>query len=95
MGAERFQIETDCINQLAVDGYGLTVNCKVAGHLRRRGLSLVDLRHVLATGDVVHSDMLEDRGLWIVFGDLIDGGVITITVAVRSADQEVEIMAIA
>lgn len=94
MGVEQFQIETDCINQLAVDGYGLTVNCKMAALLRRRGLSLVDLRHALASGNVVHSDMLEDRGLWIVSGDLIDGGNITVTVAVRSAEQEVEIMAV-
>lgn len=94
MGVEDFQVETDCINQLAVVGYGLTVNCKMAANMLRRSLNLIDLRYALSVGNVVHSDMLEDRGLWIVVGNLLDGGTVTITVAVRSAEQEVEIMAV-
>lgn len=92
MGLPRYHIETECINQLAVDGYDLSVNCSVSPSLRRLGVNLIDVRHVLARGKVVKSDMLEERGLWVVTGGLVDGGQLTVTVAVRSNEHDVEIL---
>lgn len=88
---KKFEIETDCINQLMSGVYELEVSLTARDGMRRAGVDLTDVQYVGSTGRVVHSDMLGNRGLWVVRGDTVEGVAIDVTVAVVSSEYEVEV----
>ena len=95
MAAVSHQTETIYINSWVEDGiYELVVNTTIADTMRRLKIDLVDVNHVLKTGSVVSSDMLESRGLWDVRGTTVDEVVLDVTIAVVSSECEVELLRI-
>lgn len=95
MAAEKLEFETTYINLWVEAGvYELVINSTIAEMLHRLKIDLVDVNHVLKTGSVVRSDMLENRGLWDVRGATVDSMFLEITVAVVSSDYEVELLRI-
>jgi hypothetical protein len=95
MNAIRHEVETTYINQWVEMGtYELVVNSTMAQEMRRQRVDLVDVNHVLKTGSVVESDMLDTRGLWDVQGPTIDGDVLELKIAVVSSACEVELLRI-
>lgn len=87
------ETETIFINAWAEAGtYDLVVNATVSNLLRRQRLDLVDANHVLKTGRVTRSDMIESRGLWNVRGETTEGDLLDVLIAVRSAEPEVELL---
>lgn len=96
MAAQRkHEVETTYINSWVESGvYSLVVNVTVAAEMRRQRLDLVDINHLLRTGNVVRSDMAESKGLWDVRGRLVDGAQVEVKVAVVSAECEVELLRI-
>jgi len=89
---KKFEIETECINQLMSGAYGLTVRVSVAQEMRLAGIDLTDVQYVGSTGRVVRSGMLGNRGLWVVRGETTEGVTIELTVAVISSDYDVELL---
>lgn len=95
MGAFKHEVETTYINEWVETGvYDLVVNLRVAREMRAEGIDIVDVHHVLRTGRVVRSDMLESRGLWNVKGETIDGVRLEVQIAVESGQCEVELLRI-
>jgi len=95
MAAARNKIETTYINTWVDTGvYELVVNSTVAAVMRRLKIDLLDVNHVLRTGDVIRSDMLESRGLWDVRGETVDNVTLDIKIAVVSSEYEVELLRI-
>lgn len=96
MAAQRkHELETTFINAWVETGvYSLVVNMTVAASMRRQQIDLIDVNHVLRTGLVVRSDMLESRGLWDVSGRTVDGVRLELKIAVVSAEYEVELLRI-
>lgn len=95
MAAVRHQVETTFINSWVEDGaYELVVNTAIAATMRRLEIDLVDVNHVLKTGEVFRSDMLESRGLWEVRGTTVNDVVLDIEIAVVSSECEVELLRI-
>jgi hypothetical protein len=93
--ARKFRIETTFINELMGMGvYGLTVTRKARADMNLAGVDLCDVAYVLSTGRVVSSDMLEGRGLWDVRGRTVDGIPLVLTIAVISAEYDVELLEI-
>lgn len=90
--SEEYRVETECINQLAVGGLGLHVPTYIDTKLKRLGRTLLDAYDILRGGRVVRSDMVEDWGDWIVQGTLPCGAILTVRVAVRSQEQQVELL---
>ena len=91
----KYTIETNFINSWVETGvYNLVVNTTVAEQLRRLRVDLVDVNHVLRTGLVVRSDMIESKGLWDVRGPTVDGVLLEIKIAVVSSEYEVELLRI-
>ncbi|MBZ9886410.1 hypothetical protein LB559_00425 [Mesorhizobium sp. BR1-1-3] len=95
MAAVRHDIETTYINEWVETGaYELVVNTTIAATMRRLKIDLVDVNHVLRTGKVVRSDMLDARGLWDVRGITVDDITLEIMIAVVSSEYEVELLRI-
>jgi hypothetical protein len=96
MAAEQqFAFETEFINGVFGSGvYSLTVSRTGAAAMRRLGVKIYDVTHVLMHGHVVRSDMLEMRGLWDVRGETVDGVELELTVAIVSVDFDVELLEI-
>ncbi|MDF2980935.1 MAG: hypothetical protein K0Q69_707 [Devosia sp.] len=89
---EALQFETEFINLWAETGaYRLVVRTEISKLMRRLGVDLVDIHHVLKNGSVTRSDMIEDRGLWDVSGTT-EGTEMTVCIAVDSKTNEVEIL---
>lgn len=87
------EVETSYINLWAEAGaYGLEVNTPVSAALTRQKLDLVDVNFVLKTGEVIRSDMIGERGLWIVHGTTADEEKIELKIAVRSSEYDVELL---
>lgn len=95
MAAIKHEVETTYINSWVESGvYELVINQTMAGAMRRHKIDLVDINYVLRSGRVVHSDMLERRGLWDIEGITVDGVSLIIRVAVVSSEYEVELLRI-
>lgn len=94
MSAARHEIETTYINLWAETEYALVVNSAVAQQMQRLNIDLVDVNHVLKTGSVVRSDMIESRGHWNVRGETVDEARIELSIAVVSSEYEVELLRI-
>ena len=96
MGAQRkYAFETEFINGLMETGiYSLTVTRKARADMRAAAVDLCDVAYVLSTGRVVSSDMLESRGLWDVRGKTVEGAFLILTVAIISAEYDVELLEI-
>jgi hypothetical protein len=62
--------------------------------MRRINVDLVDVNHVLRTGIVVESDMLDSKGLWDVRGKTVDAATLEMKIAVIAAECEVELLRI-
>ncbi|RFB78595.1 hypothetical protein [Methylovirgula sp. 4M-Z18] len=93
MAAARHDLETTYINEWVETGvYELVVNTTVSAQMRRQGIDLVDVNHVLRTGRVVRSDMIGRRGLWDVLGTTVEDISVGIRVAVVSSEYEVELL---
>ena len=91
--AAKFEFETTFINSVIGAGaYGLTVTITASRGMRQAGVDLCDVNHVLLTGKVVRSDMLESRGLWDVRGWTVEGIYLELTVAVISSEYDVELL---
>lgn len=90
---EALQFETEFINLWADAGnYRLVVRQEISDLMRRLGFDLVDVNQVLKRGSVISSDMIEQRGLWEVYGVTVDAVQLTATIAVNSNTNEVEIL---
>lgn len=91
--ARKYAFETEFINAVFESGiYSLTVSRKGAADMRALGVTIPDVTYVLMNGRVVRSDMLEMRGLWDVRGNTVDGVALELTVAIVSADCDVELL---
>lgn len=89
----KFKLETEYINTLVGDGaYGLTVTRTASAEMKSLGVVLADVNHVLTTGNVVRSDMLEMRGLWDVHGSTVNDMDLELTVAVIANEYDVELL---
>jgi len=85
-----YKIETTFINNWSDGGfYELEVNINTSEAMRRQNIDLVDVNHVLKTGDVVRSDMLDTKGLWDIYGETIDGVELELKILVNSTEFEV------
>lgn len=89
-----FQTETVFINDWVETGVSLTVHIVADGHMATLGVDLCDINHVLRTGQVVGSDMLDSRGLWIVQGETVDDDTLFLTICVVSSECDVELIAV-
>jgi hypothetical protein len=95
LAAARHDLETTYINEWVETGaYELVINTTIAATMRRLKIDLVDVNHVLKTGMVVRSDMLDARGLWDVRGATVDNVTLEIMIAVVSSEYEVELLRI-
>jgi hypothetical protein len=95
MAALKHEIETAFINLWVEEGlYELVVSARIGQTLRELKIDLMDVNHVLKTGNVVESDMLENRGLWNVRGKTVDDVSLILTIAVISSEYEVELLRI-
>lgn len=74
MAEDQFAIETECVHQIAETNCLLTVPTAFAIKLRERGRDLTDVIHVMRFGDVIRSDMQDRVAVWVVRGELLDGG---------------------
>ncbi len=89
----QFAFETQCINQLARDRFGLTVSARASTSMRALVLSLVEVRNLLATGEVIRSGMLDRRGRWIVEGKIEDfTRMMRVDLAISISDNIVELL---
>ena len=89
----KHEVETTFINSWAEAGtYDLIVTTPISASMRREGVDLLDVHHVLKTGRVTRSDMLESRGLWEVRGETVDDVLLDVEIAVASATLEVELL---
>ena len=89
------RVETTYINSWVESGvYSLIVNLNVAAQMRRLKVDLIDINHVLRTGAVMRSDMVEHKGLWNVRGRTTESLTLEIVIAVVSSQCEVELLRI-
>lgn len=86
-----FRVETEWIR-----GYAKTYLPSEAGFsfspekLRARGVSIIQVRHVLKNGEVVYADKLDDPGAeWVVIGEDQDGVLYRLELVVVSEAQSV------
>ena len=89
-------VETEYINQWA--DYG-PMDIKVSNARRialgaHGGPDLADVVHVCRTGSVENVDMLEERGLWTVVGENVDGDLLELEIAVESEELRIELLAV-
>ena len=89
------QIETTWINSWVEDGlYVLHINETIKAQMLQANVFLPDINHVLKTGSVVVSDMIDNRGLWDVRGKTVDDELICLTISVNSNEFDVELLEI-
>lgn len=92
---KQFAFETEFINRVFGSGtYSLTISRIGADAMHRLGITIPDLTYVLMNGRVVRSDMLEMRGFWDVRGFTVDGVELELSVAIVSAEFDVELLGI-
>lgn len=89
---QEFEVETEFINELARHR---PMDLKVSVDLGNGGPDIADVVHVLRSGRVKSSDMLEQTGLWVIVGETTDEDLIELEVAVASEECEVEILGVA
>lgn len=95
MAAEPHELETSYINLWVEAGvYELVVSVGISQTLHDLRIDLTDVNHVLRTGSVVRSDMLENRGLWDVRGSTTEGVALEVTISVISSEYTVELLKI-
>lgn len=88
----KFALETDYIRAFAGTGYSVTVSASVSLSMRSQGVCLPEVHQIFRTGRVLHSDMLEMRGLWTMGGRTVDGVHLRVTFAVESEEYDVELL---
>lgn len=92
MSAEK-RLETIWINGWVDTGdCDLTISADVESMLLSAKLDLADVTYGLRTGMVVHSDMDESKGRWVVHCHTIDGDAFLLTILVNSNEYEVEVL---
>ena len=62
--------------------------------MRELNICLADVNHVLKTGYVAVSDMLDNRGLWYVHGKTVEDINLCLTISVNSNEFDVELLEI-
>ncbi|UAK25886.1 hypothetical protein [Sphingomonas nostoxanthinifaciens] len=90
-----FQFETSCVNHIAECRYRLTVPVTVSRKLQKLEADLTDVYNVMMNGRVIYSGMRDREGLWIVRGNLVDGGQLDVTMTFRFSDLHVELIDVA
>lgn len=88
----QFSTETEFINEVA--SYG-PLSLKLGGimeTMREHQIDVTDVVHIMETGQVVRSDMIEQLGLWTVIGETVDEMVLEIEIAIASEECEVELL---
>lgn len=94
MGAAKHDLETTYINEWAETEFAIIICKEIAQLLHQIKIDLVDINHVMKTGEVIHSDMIDSKGLWTVRGTTVDEVCIDLEVAVVSSEYEVELLQI-
>ncbi len=92
MAVERFEIEATFIRTWVADGiFDVGVPVGMSGKLYQLGLDLTDVNYILKTGTIFRSDMLEDRGLWSLRAETVDGVRVVMTIVVNSSEYRLSL----
>jgi len=89
MVANKFEFENTFLRVWSEVGFDLEVRVGMGGRLFELGIDLTDINYVLQNGAVFRTDMLENRGLWHIRGEAVDGLKIVVTVLVNSEEYRV------
>lgn len=90
-----FQFETECVNHIAEARYRLTVPIKISTKMCSIGVNLTDVYYVMMKGSVIYSGMRDRGSLWIVRGNMVDGGRLDVTLTFHFSELHVELIDVA